>query len=144
MKKEFTTDHGTYIIKCVDMECIEEVIQLIARKAEELDLTDLAKSFSSIENFLSQDAVIIIPLLQKIICELEGSKEFTELAYEMMGCCTINNVPVSRQLFNDKPELREDYYSLKAEVVKYNLTPFLKRISGLFQRTSKEVQQTNQ
>lgn len=136
MKKEFTTPNGTYIIKCVDMECIEEVIQLIMLKAKELDLTDLAKSFSSIDNFLQQDAVVIIPLLQKIICELESSKKFTDLMYEMMGSCTINNVPVTRRLFNDKPELREDYYALKWEVVKYNLAPFLKRISGLFQQAS--------
>lgn len=130
MDKDFATANGVYKIKYAPTEDVENLIQYMVNAAEQLNLVELVKSFTSLDNFLQQDVETIIPLLQQIICKLEGSKVFSDLVYKLLECCTINNIPVTRQLFDDKPQLREDYYELKWEVVKFNLAPFFKRLSG--------------
>lgn len=139
MNKQLTSASGLPIIlNYANMEDVEQLIQLIARKAKELNLTEVIKSLSSsMEEFLAQDLETVLPLLQQIICELESSEEFNNIVYNLLRVCTYNGIVITRQLFNDKPELREDFYTLKIEVIKFNLSPFLKNLSGrLFQMTS--------
>ena len=139
MNKQLTSTNGLPIIlNYANMEDVEQLIQLIARKAKELNLTEVIKSLSSsMEEFLAQDLETVLPLLQQIICELESSEEFNNIVYNLLRVCTYNGIVITRQLFNDKPELREDFYTLKIEVIKFNLSPFLKNLSGrLFQMTS--------
>ena len=139
MNKQLTSANGLPIIlNYANMEDVEQLIQLIARKAKELNLTEVIKSLSSsMEEFLAQDLETVLPLLQQIICELESSEEFNNIVYNLLRVCTYNGIVITRQLFNDKPELREDFYTLKIEVIKFNLSPFLKNLSGrLFQMTS--------
>lgn len=136
MNKQLTSASGLPIIlNYANMEDVEQLIQLIARKAKELNLTEVIRSLSSgMEEFLAQDLETILPLLQQVICELEGSEEFNNIVYNLLRVCTYNGIVITRQLFNDKPELREDFYTLKIEVIKFNLSPFLKNLSGrLFQ-----------
>lgn len=139
MNKQLTSASGLPIIlNYANMEDVEQLIQLIARKAKELNLTEIIRSLSSgMEEFLAQDLETILPLLQQVICELEGSEEFNNIVYNLLRVCTYNGIVITRQLFNDKPELREDFYTLKIEVIKFNLSPFLKNLSGrLFQMMS--------
>lgn len=139
MNKQLTSANGLPIIlNYANMEDVEQLIQLIARKAKELNLTEVIRSLSSgMEEFLAQDLETILPLLQQVICELEGSEEFNNIVYNLLRVCTYNGIVITRQLFNDKPELREDFYTLKIEVIKFNLSPFLKNLSGrLFQMMS--------
>lgn len=139
MNKQLTSASGLPIIlNYANMEDVEQLIQLIARKAKELNLTEVIRSLSSgMEEFLAQDLETILPLLQQVICELEGSEEFNNIVYNLLRVCTYNGIVITRQLFNDKPELREDFYTLKIEVIKFNLSPFLKNLSGrLFQMMS--------
>lgn len=132
MNKDFVTENGTYKLKYAPTEDVEDLIQYMLSSAQQLNLVELVKSFTSLEAFLQQDIEVVVPLLQKIICTLEGSKTFNELVYRLLEYCSINNIPVTRQLFDDKPQLREDYYDLRWEVVKFNLAPFFKRLSGRF------------
>lgn len=131
MKKELVGNNGaTIILNYADTEVVEELIQLIATKCKEINITPLMNALSNAESFLQQDMQVLIPLLKDVICELESDKKFTDIVYNMLRNCTYNNVVISRQLFNDKPEAREDYYMIKKEVVKFNLAPFLKSLSG--------------
>lgn len=131
MKKELTGNNGAQItLNYADTEIVEELIQLIAVKCKEINIIPLVDALSDAESFLQQDMRVLIPLLKDVICELESDKKFTDIVYNMLRNCTYNNVVISRQLFNDKPEAREDYYMIKKEVVKFNLTPFLKSLNG--------------
>lgn len=148
---QLTSSNGLPIVlNYADIEIVEELIQLIIRQAESLDLQPIVDKFTALsaENILALDVkevLPLLPLLQKIVCRLEGSKEFRVIIYKLLSSCTYNNVVITKQLFNDKPELREDYYMLEWEVVKFNITPFLKRLSGrLFQVESKTTNPSNQ
>lgn len=135
MSKQIMSTAGLPIVlNYASIDDVESLIQLIAQKAKELNITSVVETIASaegIEDLLSQDITTLLPLLQQIICELEGSSEFNDIVYRLLQVCTYNNVIITKQLFNDKPELREDYYKLKIEVVKFNLAPFLKSLSGL-------------
>lgn len=139
MSKQLTSSKGLPIVlNYADMQDVEELIQLIAKKAKELNLENVVRSLTSFEEFCQQDVQTLLPLLQQIICDLESSKEFNTIVYNLLRVCTFNGVVITQQLFNDKPELREDYYTLKIEVVKFNLAPFLKKLSGKLQTISQQ------
>ena len=139
MSKQLMSSKGLPIIlNYADMQDVEELIQLIAKKAKELNLENVVRSLTSFEEFCQQDVQTLLPLLQQIICDLESSKEFNTIVYNLLRVCTFNGVVITQQLFNDKPELREDYYTLKIEVVKFNLAPFLKKLSGKLQTISQQ------
>ena len=125
------------VLNYADIEVVEELMQLIIRQAEELDLEPVIKKLTG----LSTDEILqldietflpLLPLLQKIICKLESSKEFKNIVYRLLSSCTYNGVCINKQLFNDKPELREDYYMLEWEVIKFNIRPFLKNLLGRY------------
>lgn len=139
MSKQLTSSKGLPIVlNYADMQDVEELIQLIAKKAKELNLESVVRSLTSFEEFCQQDVQTLLPLLQQIICDLESSKEFNAIVYNLLRVCTFNGIVITQQLFNDKPELREDYYTLKIEVVKFNLAPFLKKLSGKLQTISQQ------
>lgn len=139
MSKQLTSSKGLPIVlNYANMQDVEELIQLIAKKAKELNLESIVRSLTSFEEFCQQDVQTLLPLLQQIICDLESSKEFNAIVYNLLRVCTFNGVIITQQLFNDKPELREDYYTLKIEVVKFNLAPFLKKLSGKLQTISQQ------
>lgn len=139
MSKQLTSSKGLPIVlNYADMQDVEELIQLIAKKAKELNLESVVRSLTSFEEFCQQDVQTLLPLLQQIICDLESSKEFNAIVYNLLRACTFNGIVITQQLFNDKPELREDYYTLKIEVVKFNLAPFLKKLSGKLQTISQQ------
>lgn len=139
MSKQLTSSKGLPIVlNYADMQDVEELIQLIAKKAKELNLENVVRSLTSFEEFCQQDVQTLLPLLQQIICDLESSKEFNTIVYNLLRVCTFNGIVITQQLFNDKPELREDYYTLKIEVVKFNLAPFLKKLSGKLQTISQQ------
>ena len=139
MSKQLTSSKGLPIVlNYADIQDVEELIQLIAKKAKELNLENVVRSLTSFEEFCQQDVQTLLPLLQQIICDLESSKEFNTIVYNLLRVCTFNGVVITQQLFNDKPELREDYYTLKIEVVKFNLAPFLKKLSGKLQTISQQ------
>lgn len=139
MSKQLTSSKGLPIVlNYADMQDVEELIQLIAKKAKELNLESVVRSLTSFEEFCQQDVQTLLPLLQQIICDLESSKEFNTIVYNLLRVCTFNGIVITQQLFNDKPELREDYYTLKIEVVKFNLAPFLKKLSGKLQTISQQ------
>lgn len=139
MSKQLTSSKGLPIIlNYADIQDVEELIQLIAKKAKELNLESVVRSLTSFEEFCQQDVQTLLPLLQQIICDLESSKEFNAIVYNLLRVCTFNGIVITQQLFNDKPELREDYYTLKIEVVKFNLAPFLKKLSGKLQTISQQ------
>lgn len=134
--KQLTSSNGLPIVlNYADIEVVEELMQLIVRQAESLDLKPVIEKFTalstnSILELNVEELLPLLPLIQQIICRLEGSSEFRIIVYKLLSACTYNNIVITKQLFNDKPELREDYYMLEWEVVKFNILPFLKRLNG--------------
>ena len=59
------------------------------------------------------------------------AEDFDNVINDCMKECTYDNIMITEDLFDDKPEIREDYDRIVMEVVKENLRPFLKGVSGM-------------
>ena len=74
----------------------------------------------------------LFQLLKDVYLTLEASDDFND---EIMNClqyCTYDNIQIKEQLFDDKPEAREDYYDMVIGCLEVNLAPFIKKVLSKF------------
>ena len=74
----------------------------------------------------------LFQLLKDVYLTLEASDDFND---EIMNClqyCHYDNIQIKEQLFDDKPEAREDYYDMVIGCLEGNLAPFIKKILSKF------------
>ncbi len=74
----------------------------------------------------------LFQLLKDVYLTLEASDDFND---EIMNClqyCHYDNIQIKEQLFDDKPEAREDYYDMVIGCLEVNLSPFIKKIVSKF------------
>lgn len=74
----------------------------------------------------------LFQLLKDVYLTLEASDDFNN---EIMNClqyCHYDNIQIKEQLFDDKPEAREDYYDMVIGCLEVNLAPFIKKILSKF------------
>lgn len=74
----------------------------------------------------------LFQLLKDVYLTLEASDEFND---EIMNClqyCHYDNIQIKEQLFDDKPEAREDYYDMVIGCLEVNLAPFIKKVISKF------------
>lgn len=74
----------------------------------------------------------LFQLLKDVYLTLEASDDFNN---EIMNClqyCHYDNIQIKEQLFDDKPEAREDYYDMVIGCLEVNLSPFIKKILSKF------------
>ena len=102
-------------LKKETMKCISQ-----ANLLKDLDFT----------NFASLDANKIFKAVAELITNIDSSPDFENAVFKCLGRCTCDGISVTKQLFDDKPELREDYYEIIFECCKVNLTPFMKSLSS--------------
>lgn len=64
-----------------------------------------------------------------MITNIDSSPEFETAIFKCLNGCLYNgNIKITAQLFDDKPELREDYYEIVAKCAEANLRPFFKSL----------------
>lgn len=96
-------------------------------------------------NFASLDANKVFGALSELITNIDSSSEFENAIFKCLGRCTCDGISISRQLFDDKPELREDYYEIITHCCEENLRPFFKSLySELSKRLGVESSDTQQ
>ena len=74
----------------------------------------------------------LFQLLKDVYLTLEASDDFND---EIMNClqyCHYDNIQIKEQLFDDKPEAREDYYDMVIGCLEVNLAPFIKKVLSKF------------
>ena len=74
----------------------------------------------------------LFQLLKDVYLTLEASDDFNN---EIMNClqyCHYDNIQIKEQLFDDKPEAREDYYDMVIGCLEVNLAPFIKKVLSKF------------
>lgn len=78
------------------------------------------------------DVVSMFDKLGELLISAEISTEFEKALFECLKVCYIeeNGVrnKITPQLFDEKPELREDYYEIVAKCAEENLRPFFKSL----------------
>lgn len=66
--------------------------------------------------------------ISELIISADSSIEFENAIFDCLGRCTCDNITISRQLFDDIPELRADYYEIVSKCCEENLRPFFKSL----------------
>lgn len=83
--------------------------------------------------------------LLDLLADIDSSDEFEAAIFECLKVCIYDkggkNTKITQQLFDDIPEIREDYYEIIAECVKENLCPFFKSLASGFNSLLKTQQQ---
>lgn len=90
-------------------------------------LTDV--DLSKISNL---DMGIVFEKLSSFISNLDTSDEFESAVFDCLKSCIYDyqgkNLKITAQLFDDIPELREDYYEIVSKCCEVNLRPFFKSL----------------
>ncbi len=69
---------------------------------------------------------------KNILLGLELSQEFEDVMWDCLKDCVYDNKAITPTLFDDLPEVRNDYDLIVYECIKENLAPFFKSLGGLF------------
>ena len=74
----------------------------------------------------------LIDKIAELLFSAEMSEDFSKAVFECLKYCYIEDNGIKNkitpQLFDEKPELREDYYEIVSKCVEVNLTPFFKSL----------------
>ena len=74
----------------------------------------------------------LIDKIAELLFNAETSTFFEMALFECLKSCYINEngvkIKITPQLFDEKPELREDYYEIVAKCAEENLRPFFKSL----------------
>jgi hypothetical protein len=100
---------------------------------------DISLNVSSMSNLLDN--------IKDLFFGLMTSEKFDRIIFKCLASCTYNGIKITKQLFDDMPEARQDYYQIIKECVEINLNPFLKsltsQLSTLFQIPMSESQESD-
>lgn len=94
-------------------------------KADVLKTIDFSK-FSNME--LNK----FFAAISEVIISADSSTDFENAVFACLGRCSCDNIAITKQLFDDKPELREDYYEIVSKCCEANLRPFFKSLASEF------------
>ena len=99
------------VLKCLNQAGIIKELKLETKKNSEV--TDV---FSSLSNLL---------------ITMDTSDSFETAIFDCLKVCIYDNThSITLQLFNDKPELQEDYYEIITKCCEVNLRPFFKSLTS--------------
>ena len=130
---EFTTQNGNkeVMIKAASFEDAVNLKKTVMKSLLEAGfIKDI--NFESLQNIDTND---IFSKLGQLILSMDVSEDFNRAVFACLGFCTYDFVKINKQLFDDKPEIREDYYEIVSKCCEVNLRPFFKSlVSELTQR----------
>ena len=76
----------------------------------------------------------LFDLVSQLIINADTSEEFDNAVFKCLENCTYDGFfKINMQLFDDKPEIREDYYEIISKCVEVNIRPFFKSLCSEFQ-----------
>lgn len=111
---------------------------------EQLDLKDafwnVLKDNPDITNIFKEGDNSLESAIRGILFA-DTSKTFIDKVFEcLLSCVYEDTKKIDKNLFEDVPELREDYYEIIFECCKVNLTPFFKSLSSAFLKVLEQTQ----
>lgn len=142
MVKECTTVNGNaelILNEATFADCLilQSVIMEEAKKLK-VDIGEIELDFggASVSNLLDS--------IKDLFLNLMTSEKFDRIIFKCLSYCTYNNVKITKQLFDDVPESRADYYQIIKECVEINLAPFLKSLTSQLSTLLPTVTSDNQ
>lgn len=142
MVKECTTVNGnaTLILnEATFADCIvlQSVIMEEAKKLK-LDIGEIEIDFGG------ASVTSLLDSIKDLFFGLMTSEKFDRIIFKCLSYCTYNNAKITKQLFDDIPEARADYYQIIKECVEINLAPFLKSLTSQLSTLLPTVTSDNQ
>lgn len=87
--------------------------------------------------------VNLIDKIAELLFSAEMSDDFNKAVFECLkySCIEENGIKnkITPQLFDEKPELREDYYEIVSKCVEVNLSPFFKSLVTEFKTRFNQI-----
>lgn len=107
--------------------------------------TDALKGVN-VENLQGVDSTKLFDSLGQMLINMDTSEEFDRAIMNCLSNCIYDGFfKITEQLFDDKPEAREDYYEIVSKCTEVNLRPFFKSlVSELKQRFQTLNKEENQ
>lgn len=86
-----------------------------------------------VNNLSNSDTKGIFDGLANLIISLDTSNGFEKAVFKCLERCIYDDkFAITEQLFDDTPELWEDYYEIVAKCCEVNLSPFFKSLASEF------------
>jgi len=131
---EFITQNGQKECK-ITAASFKDAVNLKKAAMKCLLNIDVIKGID-LDNLKGLDSTKIFDALGQLIVNMDVSDEFEKANFACLSSCTYDGFyKINMQLFDDKPEAREDYYEIISKCCEVNLRPFFKSlVSELKQR----------
>lgn len=124
-----------------------EALELQTVLFEEAKKINLNISDIEINSLGTASIVGLLDCSKDLFLNLMTSSRFQSILYKCLKYCTYDDISITKQLFEDKPEARADYYEIIKECLEINLAPFIKsltsQLSILFQTIIPKDQESN-
>lgn len=120
---EFTTQNGQHkiTINTASLKDAQALKRAVWNEAGKLGL--------NLDNLGGVQAEKFLTKLADLVIALDGSEIFENAIFKCLENCLYEGVlKINQQLFDDKPELREDYYEIVSACAEENLRPFFKSL----------------
>lgn len=141
---EFTTQNTNKSV-LIEAASFKDAVNL--KKSTMKCLTGVSKDLD-FSNLTDIDVSKFFDTLAQLIINLDTSEEFETAVFECLKCCIYDynerNIKITRQLFDDIPELREDYYEIVTKCCEVNLRPFFKSLSTELSTRFKTIKPSDQ
>lgn len=84
-----------------------------------------------VNNLSNTDIKAVFDGIASLIVSLDTSNGFENAVFKCLERCVYDNkFAITQQLFDDTPELWEDYYEIVSKCCEVNLSPFFKSLSS--------------
>lgn len=130
---EFTTQNGNK--ECmITAASFQDAVNLKKAAMKCLLNVDTLKGIN-LDALQGLDTTKVFDALGQLILNMDVSEDFEKAVFDCLSVCMYDFVKINKQLFDDKPEAREDYYEIVSKCCEVNLRPFFKSlVSELKQR----------
>lgn len=142
---EFTAKNSGKSIKIIPAS-FKDAITLKKEALKCLNQAGIIKDLKleSLKNIETSD---VLSSLSSLIITMDTSNGFENAVFDCLKVCIYDNkMSITSQLFDDKPELQEDYYEIITKCCEVNLRPFFKslvsELSTRFGQMNTEPQQS--
>ena len=128
MTKECTTVNGNaelILNEATFADCLilQSVIMEEAKKLK-IDIGEIEIDFGG------ASVTSLLDSIKDLFLGLMTSEKFDRIVFQCLKNCTYNGIKITKQLFDDVPEARGDYYQIIKECLEINLSPFLKSLTS--------------
>ena len=132
---EFTTQNGQKMVE-IKAASFKDAADL--KKAVLKSLKDIGIDLNNLDNIQNAN---VIETITQLLLNIDISEEFERALFKCLENCIYDKFyKITPQLFDDKPETREDYYEIAANCVEVNLRPFFKSLVSALKQKFKTMQ----